>query len=509
MTTKTSPHRLLQATAFAITAIFVLGFVFAPLGMWTGAILGAWFIGTQKAWRGFLLLTGIAFILNMPSYWRSSPLTGIEFAGGMMLAALISSLPYFLYRVVTLRRPGFLSTLSLPLWGVTLQPLAQRCLYAGIFNHHSLALTQNANASLLPITTILGAGSVTFLIYWTAAVIVWMWNYEFRRRKIATGAGIFAAVWAVLLGYGFFLRISPANAPHVLLPSATFAWACLAGGLVLTAATLILPGRKRKVWADQRETIALLRSPYTGNPLHVVSKEGHEVLVSSSGEQFPIRNEIPVILEPEKITGSNRKYNQLYEIIGAFYDDAQRVGCGLMGIDRDQHFLDYLRFLEVKPGDSVLETSVGTGLSYKYLPRGVKLFGLDLSKEMLANCQTNLRRWDLDADLFLGNAEDLPFADESFDVVFHVGGINFFNDRAKAVREMIRVAKPGSRILIADETEKHVKSAYEHIPITSGYYKNRQEAVAAPTDLVPPEMREIHLEMLWDGRFYALTFRKP
>jgi ubiquinone/menaquinone biosynthesis C-methylase UbiE len=113
------------------------------------------------------------------------------------------------------------------------------------------------------------------------------------------------------------------------------------------------------------------------------------------------------------------------------------------------------------------------------------------------------------ADLFLGNAEDLPFANDSFDVVFHVGGINFFNDRAKAILEMIRVAKPGSRILIADETEKHVKGTYERIPITSGYFKNRQETVAAPVDLVPPAMQEINLEILRDGQFYALTFRKP
>ena len=509
MPAKTSPNRLLQFAAFAITGIFVLGFVFSPLGVWTGAILGAWFIGTQKAWRGFLLLSGITFILSVPSNWRSSPLTGIDYIVGMMLAALIGSLPYLLYRLVTLRRQGFLSTLSLPLWGVTLQMLAQRCLPVSIFNHYSLAQPQNANASLLPIATLLGAGSIPFLIYWTAAVIVWMWNYEFQRKKIATGASTFAAVWAVLLGYGLFLRISPGYAPHVLLTSTAFAWTCFAGSLILTAGILILPGRKRKLWADKTETVALLRSPYTGNPLHIVSKEGHEVLVSPSGEQFPIRNEIPVFVEPEKITGSNRKYNQLYEIIGGFYDDTQRVACALRGISLYQYFLSYLRFLEINPGDSVLETSVGTGLNYKYLPRGLKLFGLDLSPEMLANCQTNLRRWELDADLFLGNAEELPFANDSFDVVFHVGGINFFNDRAKVIREMIRVAKPGSRILIADETEKHVKSAYERMPIASGYFKNRQEAVTAPIDLVPPEMQEIHLEILRDGHFYALTFRKP
>jgi ubiquinone/menaquinone biosynthesis C-methylase UbiE len=164
--------------------------------------------------------------------------------------------------------------------------------------------------------------------------------------------------------------------------------------------------------------------------------------------------------------------------------------------------------LEVKPGDSVLETSVGTGLNYKYLPPGAKLSGLDLSPEMLGNCQVNLRRWGLDADLYLGNAESLPFADESFDVVFHVGGINFFNDRAKAIAEMIRVAKPGSLLLISDETEKHVKEIYEKGP--GGHlYKNRKAPVSAPIDLVPPEMQQIQLEQLRFGDTYALTFRKP
>jgi ubiquinone/menaquinone biosynthesis C-methylase UbiE len=174
--------------------------------------------------------------------------------------------------------------------------------------------------------------------------------------------------------------------------------------------------------------------------------------------------------------------------------------------------MSYLGLLEVKPGDSVLETSVGTGLNFKYLPPGVRLCGIDLAREMLATCQSNLRRWHLEADLFLGNAESLPFADCSFDVVFHVGGINFFNDRAKAIREMIRVARPGTRILIADETEEHVKTTFERAPIIGSYFKHRKESVVAPVDLVPPEMLETHVEILdvvGKNRFYALTFRKP
>jgi ubiquinone/menaquinone biosynthesis C-methylase UbiE len=168
-----------------------------------------------------------------------------------------------------------------------------------------------------------------------------------------------------------------------------------------------------------------------------------------------------------------------------------------------------MSLLEVKPGDSALETSVGTGLNFKYLPHGTKLSGLDLSPEMLTNCQSNLRRWHLDADLYLGNAESLPFIDASFDVVFTCGGFNFFSDRAKALREMIRVAKPGGHLMIEDETEEYVKSTYEKIPYTSSFYGDRKQPVTVPIDLVPPEMKDVRVEMLKEGKFYAITFRKP
>src|SRR5271157_2920656 len=101
MPARTSPNRWLQLAAAAIIAIFLLGFVFSPLGAWTGPVLGAWFIGTQKAWRGFLLLGGINFILNLLSHWRGSPLTGITYAGWTMLAALIGVLPFLLYRLTS------------------------------------------------------------------------------------------------------------------------------------------------------------------------------------------------------------------------------------------------------------------------------------------------------------------------------------------------------------------------------------------------------------------------
>ena len=509
MLTKTPPNRVLQLTAVAILGIFVLGFAFAPLGAWTGAVLGAWFIGTQKPWRGFLLLAGITLILNLLSIWRSFRLGGFQSSSWTVLAVLIGVLPFLLYRLASQRRPDFLSTLSLPLWGVAFEALTRVFLPAGVFNTSSLAQTQSALSPLCRFDAILGTNATSFLIYWFAAVIVWMWNREFQSKRIAMGAGIFGLACILALAYGFVFEAVHAVASKAQPTGHAFAWACFAGGLILIGRSFIQPSTPRESWANKKAAIALLRSPYTGEALHVASEDGHEVLVSPSGERFPVREGIPVFREPEKLTGSNQKYNRLYETIGGFYDDVQKVVCALRGTSLYQYHSIYLRLLEIKAGDSVLETSVGTGLNFRNLPRGATLFGLDLSPEMLANCQANLRRWEIDSDLFLGNAEDLPFANDSFDVVFHVGGINFFNDRAKAIREMIRVAKPGTRLLIADETEAHVKGTYERIPVTRGYFKNRQETVAAPVDLVPPEMQDVNLEVLRDGQFYVLTFRKP
>lgn len=45
--------------------------------------------------------------------------------------------------------------------------------------------------------------------------------------------------------------------------------------------------------------------------------------------------------------------------------------------------------------------------------------------------------------------------------MFHLGGINFFDDKARAIAEMVRVAKPGTRIVICDENERGAR-AFEH-----------------------------------------------
>jgi ubiquinone/menaquinone biosynthesis C-methylase UbiE len=471
--------------AWITAGIFLSGWFLQQTGSWTGPIMGAWFVGTQRLRRGFLWMLGFAVVPGLVFGWRKIPLTGPEqtlhYLGWFLLAAVLGILPFTFHSFVSPRLSGWLSTLPLPIG----------------------ALALSAILGALGVSGVHIAGLHSFLILWFAATLVWFWNRESRATSAVFGAGF------VLAGALELMRtLNPAAFHAPLFFSSIFGWGCLGAALILALWALFHPIRQRN-WAARPETVALLRSPFTGEPLQAAVKDGREALVSTNGERFPVCEGIPAFLKPEDLTGDNGKYNKLYENIGGFYDDTQRFFAAFRGLEIDSYFENYMSLLDVKPGDSVLETSVGTGLNFKYLPRGVKLSGLDLSAEMLANCQRNLRRWQMDADLYLGNAECLPFADASFDVVYTCGGFNFFSDRAKAVREMIRITKPGGQMMIEDETEEYVKSTYENIPYTSSFYSTRKDAVKVPIDLVPPEMEDIHVEMLKDGKFYAITFRKP
>jgi ubiquinone/menaquinone biosynthesis C-methylase UbiE len=501
-----------RAIAWLAGGIFILGFFLPLVGAWTGPVLAVWFVGTQKPRRGFLWLLAFSLVPALAFGWRkfplAEPLPAVEFLGWSLVFAVLGILPLTFHRLTSPRLPGLLSTLPFPMAAVVLQALVLPWVPTGVFDRGGLIQSQHGNIVPMEAGALLGISALVFLVDWFAATVVWMWNNEFRASRIRAGVSLAGAVWVLVGVAALFRMFSGGPVPTTLPAGITFSWVCL-GGIAAASVYALLNPIGSRPWAARLEALARLQSPATGEPLHVVEEQRRETLVSTSGERFPVHHGIPAFVKPEDFTGDNGKYNHLYETIGGFYDDTQRFFGAFRGLSLDSYFMNYMGLLDVKPGDSVLETSVGTGLNFKYLPQGVKLSGLDLSAEMLANCQANLRRWGMDGDLYLGNAESLPFADASFDVVYTAGAFNFFTDRPKAVREMIRVAKPGAQLMIEDETEEYVKATYENIPFTSSFYKDRKESVKVPIDLVPAEMEDVHLEMLKDGKFYAITFRKP
>jgi hypothetical protein len=74
---------------------------------------------------------------------------------------------------------------------------------------------------------------------------------------------------------------------------------------------------------------------------------------------------------------------------------------------------------------------------------------------------------------------------------------------------MIRVAKPGTGIVIADETEKLARGVHDRLPGFTRQDRGWKLAANAPVDLVPPTMQDLHLDVIWRGMFYCLDFVKP
>ena len=152
---------------------------------------------------------------------------------------------------------------------------------------------------------------------------------------------------------------------------------------------------------------------------------------------------------------------------------------------------------------------IHAGLLADIDPAALDLTGADLSLGMLERCRDVWRKKAAGLDLVHCNAEDLPFADNMFDVVFHVGGINFFSDKQKAINEMLRVAKPGTKIMIADETTDFIQQQYKKSLFTRNYFQDTDFDLTQIENCIPETVQEKKTRLLWDNRFYCITFRKP
>jgi ubiquinone/menaquinone biosynthesis C-methylase UbiE len=249
------------------------------------------------------------------------------------------------------------------------------------------------------------------------------------------------------------------------------------------------------------ESVPMLRCPRSHEPLRLVLEAGPEgspqqVLVSEpSGERYAVRDGIPLLLDQDALTGTNLRYQGAYNKAARFYDPALRLGARLVGRSEGHFRAEYLQELGVQAGQCVLEVSVGTGANLRWLPTGATFFGLDISWGMLTRCRANLKKWQLQAELFLGNAEELPFCDGSFDVVFHVG-------------EMVRVARSGSKLLVVDESAK-LMEALSWAPSAKKMLQEWGDRFQPPVDLLPAGMVDVQVTDVLRGWLYCLAFRKP
>jgi demethylmenaquinone methyltransferase/2-methoxy-6-polyprenyl-1,4-benzoquinol methylase len=119
-----------------------------------------------------------------------------------------------------------------------------------------------------------------------------------------------------------------------------------------------------------------------------------------------------------------------------------------------------VRWSDLKPGEAVLDVACGTGdLSEAFARAGAgSVIGLDFTFEMLeiAGHKREARpaTWNTARIAYIqGDAQELPMADASADVVSIAFGIRNVLDPARAVREFRRVLRPGGRLMILEFAE--------------------------------------------------------
>ena len=112
---------------------------------------------------------------------------------------------------------------------------------------------------------------------------------------------------------------------------------------------------------------------------------------------------------------------------------------------------DLVNDAKLESGDRVLDVACGTGIIARLAAERVgltgKVAGLDVNAAMLDIARS--LRTPIPVKWYETSAESVPLPDESFDVVFCGLGLQFFNDKAAALREMHRVLKPGGRVFIS------------------------------------------------------------
>ena len=118
-----------------------------------------------------------------------------------------------------------------------------------------------------------------------------------------------------------------------------------------------------------------------------------------------------------------------------------------------------VKFARIARGETVLDVGTGTGVVALTAARaGAKVTGLDLTPELLEQARDNARIAQQEENIVWteGDAEQLPYADASFDVVLSQFGHMFAPRPEVVVAEMRRVLKPGGRVAFATWPPEHV-----------------------------------------------------
>jgi SAM-dependent methyltransferase len=136
----------------------------------------------------------------------------------------------------------------------------------------------------------------------------------------------------------------------------------------------------------------------------------------------------------------------------------------------EQSAVEFIERLALAPGTRVLDVACGSGnLSLPAARAGARVTGLDIAPNLIETARNRASALGLNIDFDEGDAEELPYADASFDSVVTMFGAMFAPQPWKTAAEMLRVCRPGGCIAMANWTPagfigRMFKTTAAHVP---------------------------------------------
>lgn len=114
---------------------------------------------------------------------------------------------------------------------------------------------------------------------------------------------------------------------------------------------------------------------------------------------------------------------------------------------------NFVERIGIQPGATVLDIACGTGnTAIPAAKAGASVTGVDIATNLLAQARKRADSEELDIRFEEGDAEDLPYGDQAFDVVLTMFGAMFAPRPERVAAELVRVCKPGGIIAMANWT---------------------------------------------------------
>ena len=172
---------------------------------------------------------------------------------------------------------------------------------------------------------------------------------------------------------------------------------------------------------------------------------------------------------------------------------------------------DLCEALDLRPGSKVLDVAAGNGnATLAAARRWCDVTSTDYVRALLNNGRDRAAAERLKVDFREADAENLPFADNSFDVVMSTFGVMFTADHDKAASEMVRVCRSGGKIGMANWTPEGFigqvfKTLGKHLPPPAGVKSPALWGTRARLDEMFGKAGEIDAQ----PRMFVFRYRSP